>query len=67
VRKALEIDVCEERMSFAGETLRFPKKIRAARLFQTREALALNADASSVTLPVAKGRLLVEIPHYFSP
>lgn len=65
VRKALEIDVCEERMSFAGEILRFPRRVREARLFGSDEKLTPCEDGRGFTLPVAKGRLLIEVPRYF--
>jgi hypothetical protein len=64
LRKALDIDVIEERMSFAGETLRLPQSALTARLFHGAE-LPRNTDGS-FDLPVAKGRLLIEVPGYFA-
>jgi hypothetical protein len=64
LRKALDIDVIEERMSFAGETLRLPQKAQSARLYHGAD-LSRNADGS-FALPVAKGRLLIEVPGYFA-
>lgn len=66
VRKALELDVCEERMGFAGETLRLPARAREARVFGSGEKLARVADGSGFALPSAKGRLLIEVPDYFA-
>jgi len=66
VRKALETDVCEERMSFAGEILRLPKPVKAVRLHGTGETLPPADDTGTAfALPVAKGRLLLEVPGYF--
>lgn len=67
VRKALETDVCEERMSFAGEILRLPKPVKTVRVHGTGETL-LPADdtGTAFTLPVTKGRLLLEVPGYFA-
>jgi hypothetical protein len=62
-RKALDIDMIEERSSFGGELLRLPKKVKVARLFQGEE---LPRDESGAfLLPLAKGRLLIEVPGYF--
>ncbi|MFH1497138.1 MAG: alpha-L-fucosidase [Verrucomicrobiota bacterium] len=67
VRKALETDVCEERMSFAGEILRLPKAVKQVRIFGTGEMLVPADDTGAAfTLPVAKGRLLLEVPGYFA-
>ena len=62
VRKALDIDMIEERSSFAGELLRLPKAAKSARLFQGPE-LARDASGAFI-LPAAKGRLLIEVPGY---
>jgi hypothetical protein len=64
LRKALDIDVIEERMSFAGESLNLPAKAKTVRLFETGEELPKNSDGS-FTLPIAKGRLLLEVAGYF--
>jgi hypothetical protein len=63
LRKALELDVLEERMSFAGERLRIPGA-KDVRIFGTTEPLTRDEDGSFV-LPVTKGRLLLEVPNYF--
>ncbi|MBA7571243.1 hypothetical protein ES708_13002 [subsurface metagenome] len=63
VRKAIDIDIIEERSSFAGELLRVSGKASAARIFRGKK-LVKNAEGAFV-LPPAKGRLLIEIPGYF--
>jgi len=65
VRKALERDVLEERMSFAGETLRLPPGATTVRLFGSEQALAAGASGGFV-LPAVKGRLLLEVPGFFA-
>lgn len=65
LRKALEIDVIEERMSFAGEKLSLISPAAEARVFATRETLRRAADGS-FELPATKGRLLIEVPGYFA-
>lgn len=65
VRKALDIDMIEERSSFAGEVLRLPAKAGEVRVFGTGETLARTAGGGFV-LPVTKGRLLLEVPGYFA-
>ncbi len=63
-RKALEVDLIEERSSFAGEHLRLPARATSARLFGG-PGLERAADGTFV-LPVAKGRLLVEASGFFA-
>jgi hypothetical protein len=65
VRKAMEIDVCEERMSFAGEILRLSKPAKSVRVFGSGEELPRGEDGYSWILPAVKGRLLIEVPGYF--
>lgn len=65
VRKAIEIDVCEERMSFAGEILRLPEGAREVRIFKSGEKLAPSPCGTGFSLPQAKGRLLLEVPDFF--
>jgi len=65
LRKALDIEVIEERMSFAGERLDLPSKTKTVRIFGSNESLPLEPDGS-FTLPPTKGRLLLEVPGYFS-
>ena len=64
VRKALDIDIIEERQSFAGEHLRLRGFNGAVRLFQGAE---LERDGKGGwLLPAAKGRLLLEAPGFFA-
>ncbi len=64
-RKAADRDMIEERSSFAGERLKFhrPEKVKTARLFGGAELERV--EAGCYALPMAKGRLLVEVPGYF--
>lgn len=64
VRKSLDIDVIDERMSFAGRVMRLPKAVSGVRVFPTGESLARNA-AGAFVLPAAEGRLLLEVGDYF--
>jgi hypothetical protein len=64
VRKALEIDVLEERMSFADEKLQLPSAAQTVRVFGTGQELPRDASGAFM-LPAAKGRLLLEVPDYF--
>ncbi len=67
VRKAMEIDVIEERSTFAGETLRLSgatDKTRV-RVFGSGEELK-RTDDGSFALPFVKGRLLLEVPGWFA-
>jgi len=63
-RKAIASDMIEERTSFAGESLRLPKKATRIIDFETGQALPRSADGS-FALPVKKGRLLLEVPGFF--
>ena len=63
-RKSLEIDMIEERSSFAGESLRLPEDAARVVDFETRQPLAKNPDGT-FALPTKKGRLLLEVPHFF--
>ena len=63
-RKALEVDLIEERSSFAGERLRLPAQAREARLFGG-PALTRAEDGAFV-LPMEKGRLLIEVPGFYT-
>lgn len=66
IRKAIEGDVIEERSSFAGDFLRVTElpADSSARLFKG-STLPLS-NSGSLTLPATRGRLLVEVPGYFS-
>ena len=63
-RKALEIDMIEERSSFAGELLRLPEKAKRVIDFETQTPLSRQADGR-FALPMKKGRLLLRVPGYF--
>ena len=65
VRKSLDIDVVEERMSFAGARLYLPAKAETVVEFHTREGLLLETKTGAYVLPAAEGRLLLEAPGYF--
>ncbi|MBK1876117.1 alpha-L-fucosidase [Pelagicoccus mobilis] len=64
LRKSLELDVLEERMSFAGEELRFTQPVEQVRMFGADSSLD-RLNESCFVLPVAKGRLLLEVPDFF--
>jgi len=64
VRKALNIDMIEERSSFAGEILRLPDLVKSVRVFGTGEYL--EQKSGGWMLPVSpRGRLLLEITNFF--
>ncbi len=65
IRKALNIDMIEERGSFAGEILHLPAAATAVRVFGTGQELPRTEDGGFV-LPPVKGRLLLEVPGYFA-
>lgn len=64
LRKALELDVLEERMSLAGEFLVLPPAANEVRIFGTGEPLP-RASGGAFVLPPVKGRLLLEVPGFF--
>ncbi len=64
VRKAIDIDVVEERMSFAGTSLRLPASDRGVRVFGTADPLTATGE-HTYRLPDATGRLLLESPDYY--
>ncbi len=64
-RKALDIDMIEERSTFAGETLRLPPSVKSVREFGSVSDLPQEAD-SGWALPPRKGRLLLEVPGFFA-
>jgi len=65
VRKALNIDMIEERSSFAGETLRLPAAASQVHVFAAGESLLREADGGWLLPASARGRLLLEIPSFF--
>lgn len=66
VRKALDIDMIEERSSFAGEILRLPPAAKTVRVFGTGETLARTPDGGFALPLGARGRLLLEAPGFFT-
>ncbi len=64
VRKAMDIDVIDERSTFTGEVLRLRQPAAGVRDFITGEDLA-RADCGGYVLPQRKGRLLLEVPDHF--
>lgn len=63
IRKSIDIDMIEERSSFAGEVLKLPSKAKVVRVYGTDTTLT-RADEGFI-LPSAKGRLLLEVTGYF--
>jgi len=66
IRKAMDIDVIEERSSFAGEILHLANADDATSLqrFDTGEPLKRSPEGG-FELPITKGRLLLCAPNYF--
>lgn len=64
LRKSLEIDIIEERMNFAGLSLKLPDRARTITVFGTGESMNRNPDGT-FALPVSPGRLLLEVPKFF--
>jgi hypothetical protein len=65
VRKALDIDVIEERHSFAGEILHIGHAASLVVINNDNERLPRHANGGFV-LPNHKGRLLLTVPDYFT-
>jgi hypothetical protein len=63
VRKAIDIDVLEDRSSFAGEQLYLSGNAAEARIFQGE--LLGKDESGAFVLPPSKGRLLIEVPGYY--
>lgn len=63
VRKALDIDVIEERMSFGGLTLKTPENVQSVRVWNGAE---LEKAEGGFALPLSSGRLLLEVPGFFA-
>ena len=63
VRKALDIDVIEERMPFGGYFLNAPDSVKSVREWDGAE---LEKTESGWALPPRYGRLLLEVPGYFA-
>ena len=65
LRKALDIDVIEERMNFAGQILHLPPAAKQVRVFGQGEPLSM-APGGGYHLPTSPGRLLLEVPGFFT-
>lgn len=63
VRKAMDIDVIEERGTFAGEILHLPASAKTVRIFGGDSLPP--APQGGFLLPPSKGRLLLEVPGFF--
>ncbi|MGB8352501.1 MAG: hypothetical protein WCD79_01300, partial [Chthoniobacteraceae bacterium] len=64
VRKSLDVDIIEDRSSFAGELLHLPPEVKEVRISGTNELL-LKKGKGIFALPAAKGRLLLEVRNFF--
>jgi hypothetical protein len=64
-RRALHADIISERLGFGGQILQLPDPIRTVRVFGSDEALARTPDGGFV-LPMTEGRLLLEVPGFFT-
>jgi len=65
IRKAMDIDVIEERSSFAGEILRIDgNTANQVELVHSGETL-VSAVEGAFLLPCEKGRILLRMPDYF--
>jgi hypothetical protein len=65
IRKSLDIDVIEERSSFAGELLRLPDAVESVEVGDTGECLNRN-ESGAYELPARKGRLLLKVAGFFA-
>ncbi|MEM6551367.1 MAG: alpha-amylase family protein [Planctomycetota bacterium] len=64
-RKCFAIDVIDDALSFAGQTLRFDRPVETVRV-RDGEPLA-QSEANGFTLPAhARGRLLLEVPGFYA-
>ncbi len=66
VRKALDIDMIEERSFLGGECLSLPTSARTVRVFPGGELLPRDPAGRFQLPPTAKGRLLLEVPGFFA-
>lgn len=60
----MEIDVIDERGTFARESISFSKQIEAAQISPSGDSLEIH-KGREITLPRAMGRLLLKIFQYF--
>lgn len=65
VRKALNIDMIEERSSFAGEVLHLPTGCERVRVFRGADLCPAQGGGFHLP-PETRGRLLLEVPGCFS-
>lgn len=63
IRKALDIDVIEERMPFGGYFLNAPDAVKSVREWNGTQ---LEKTDSGWALPARYGRLMLEVPDYFA-
>jgi hypothetical protein len=66
VRKALNIDMIEERSSFAGQILHLPEAAKEVRVYGARENLRQASEGGWELPASAKGRILIEVPGFFA-
>jgi hypothetical protein len=66
LRKALDIDVIEERMNFAGQLLHLPPAAQHVHVHGQSEPLP-GTPGGGYELPISPGRLLLEVPGFFPP
>ena len=64
VRKALNIEMIEERSSFAGQVLRLPETASCVRVFRG-QPLVREKSGGFLLPSAAAGRLLLEVPGFF--
>jgi len=64
IRKAMDIDVIEERSTFAGEIIQLSKAVEGIKLFGSDQSLTKISE-SEFALPNTKGRLLLEVADFF--
>lgn len=64
IRKAMDIDIIEERHSFAGEVLKLRTKKGTPRVFGG--SALVKSEEGGYVLPSVKGRLLIEVEGYFN-
>jgi len=65
IRKALDIDVIEERHGFAHLPLRLAGASKHIELFPSGDTISIGPDGS-FPLPDRRGRLLIRVPDYFA-
>lgn len=66
LRKALDIDVVDERMSLTGYELRLPDSVKELEVFGNAGTKLTRNSESTFTLPKSEGRLLLRAANYFA-